>query len=387
MPGCRNICGKPLDMSYVMPRYIILILLLLISLSSVSSAQQKKWRIFVVNSYHKEYLSEQEKNEGFYAALLDFKFLENKAQIEELSDKDFIETDNVVIKRDWMDSKRKSSKREMEESATQILKDISAFKPDLIMVGDDNACFYIGSQYIDSTIPVVFRGIAGSPMKYGFVDSIEHPGHNITGVMKLGFPSETLNYFVKLIPAAKTFAILADASETSRAKAKQIYLFLESGKSPLKLVDSVSTNSYQEWQASALKLQDKVDAFYVLNHNTLKDPTGASIDPLAAMKWYLGNIKKPECTWEKQFVQEGALMTVDQSAYKQGYEIVRLASMILHDKKNPADIPCINPGRGPVIVNRQRAQMLGIDLSDKKFIEQYVDKALALEPAQETSKQ
>jgi len=53
--------------------------------------------------------------------------------------------------------------------------------------------------------------------------------------------------------------------------------------------------------------------------------------------------------------------------------------MILHQKKNPADIPVIAPSRGAIMVNRQRAAMLGVDLSNKGFIEEYIEKSAALE--------
>jgi ABC-type uncharacterized transport system substrate-binding protein len=359
--------------------HVIFSVSILFVLVSAAHAEQKKTKIFVVNSYHREYLWELEANEGFCAALLDFKFLDNKDQAEEYTRNDYVETGNVIIRKAWMNTKRRNSRLEMEQSAVEILRRIKTFGPDLIILGDDNASNYIGTQYIDSPIPLVFRGIVGTPMKYGLADSIEHPGHNITGVLKLGYPKDTLENFLKLVPQAKTFAVLADNSETSRAKAKEIIQFEDSGKSPLKLVETVLVDSYAEWQDAALRLQDRVDAFFILNHNTLKDENGISVDPFKVTAWYLHSIKIPEMTWEKQFIQEGFLITADDSAFNQGYEAVRMAHMIIHEKKNPADIPCMIPSRGKIIVNRQRAQMLGINLIDKNFIEQYVDKSLALE--------
>jgi len=359
--------------------HLIIPLYILFSLVPAAHAGQKKLKIFVVSSYHKEYLWEQEANEGFCAGMLDFKFLDSREQADEYTLNDQVETDKIIIKKSWLDSKRKSSRSEIEKSALAILSRINAFGPDLIVLGDDNASNFVGSQYIDSAIPVVFRGIVGTPVKYGLADSIEHPGHNVTGVLKLGYPKETIKYFLKLVPSARTFAILADGSETSRAKVKEIIQFEETGKSPLKLVETVMTNSYTDWQNAALRLQGKVDAFFIINHNTIKGDDGRTLDPFKVIAWYLQNIKKPEMTWEKQFVQEGLLMTVDDSAFKQGYEVVRMADMVIHQKKNPEGIPCILPSRGKIMVNRQRAKMLGFDLSGKEFIEEYEDKSLALE--------
>ena len=56
------------------------------------------------------------------------------------------------------------------------MKEIEQFKPNLILLGDDNAANYVGNQYIDTNIPVVFWGINGLPLKYGLLDSLEKPG-------------------------------------------------------------------------------------------------------------------------------------------------------------------------------------------------------------------
>lgn len=358
---------------------IIFVVLFVFGLVSISYEESKKIRMFVVSSYHPEYLWSQDTHKGVCAALLDFKFVDNKNQIEEYTRNDYLETDKIVLKKAWMDTKRKSAKSEIAAVSSRITQEIKKFKPDLILLGDDNAANYIGNQFIDTETAVVFWGINGIPLKYGLLDSLEHPGHNATGVYQSGYLKECLEYLKRLVPDLKTFAVLSDDSETGRAKAKELEKLAEQGSLPFKLIESVVTNSYLEWQSAALRLQNKVDAFFISNHNTLKDERGSPVDQLKAGAWYLRNIKKPDCGHEKQFVQEGMLLVVDDSGFKQGYEAVRMAHMILHEKKDPSDIPVIAPTRGAIIVNRQRAEMLGINLSGKDFIEEYVDKALALE--------
>lgn len=349
-----------------------------LSLSATAWSAPVKTKIFVVSSYHREYLWEQQNNEGFCAAMLDFKFLDNKQQAEEYTRNDYVETDKIVLKKSWMDSKRKNSKEDLHQSTAQIITQMKEFKPDLIILGDDNAANFIGNYYVDAAIPVIFRGIVGSPAKYLLVDSIDHPGHNITGVLKWGHPKENIEYLARLVPGIKTFAILGDASETSKDKAGEIIKFQRTGKSPLELVDTILTNSYADWQDSALKTQDHVDAFFVLNHNTLRNTKGV-VEPFEAMAWYLRNIKKPECVGEKQFVQEGALITVDDSAFKQSYEAVRMAHLVIHEKKNPADTSCVIPHRGKIVVNRQRAAQLGVNVTNRDFIEEFLERSAAIE--------
>ena len=341
--------------------------------------ESKKFHIFVVSSYHHEYLWSQETNKGLCAAFKDFKILDNDQQIDEFTKNDFVETDTVVIKKVWMDTKRKNKKDEIAATTVSVVNEMNAFKPDLVLLGDDNATNFIGAHLLDTGVPVVFWGVDFNPLAYGYIDTIAHPGHNVTGVYQSGYFKETLEDLKKLFPDLKTFAILSDGSETGRAKSKMIAQLAAEGQLPLRLVNQVATNSYSEWQDRALELQSKVDAFFVVNHGTLKDDDGSSVDSLKAGAWYLANIKKPEASPEKQFVQEGMLLSVDDSGYKQAYEAGRMVDIILHQKKSPADIAVIAPTRGAIMVNRQRAAMLGVDVSNKDFIEEFIEKSAALE--------
>ncbi|MFA5779795.1 MAG: ABC transporter substrate binding protein [Elusimicrobiota bacterium] len=345
----------------------------------VFGQKSKKTRIFIVSSYHREYLWSQETNEGVCGALLEFGYLDNKSQIKEFTKNDYAETSNAIVKKSWMDTKQKSNKDEMVKSAARIVKEIKKFNPDTLLLGDDNAANYIGNQFIDTKIPIFIWGVNVTPVKYGLVDSIEKPGHNVTGTYQAGYYTESLEFLKKIVPGIKTFAVLSDDSETGRSHLKRIQQLAEEGKLPVKLVETVATNSYSKWKSKALELQKKVDAFFTVNHSTIKDVSGNPVDEFEIGAWYLRNIKKPECTHQKSFVVEGMLCAADDSGFKQGYAAVKSMYEVLEKGKDPATLPCRAIERGPLVVNRQRAQMLGIKLTEKPGIEEYIDKCLALE--------
>lgn len=355
------------------------VLLLGLWMTQAAYGASEKVRIFVVSSYHREYLWSQDTHAGVCTALLDFNFLDNEEQVDVYTKNDYVESANAVVKKAWMDTKRKSSRREIAETTARIVGEIEQFKPHLILLGDDNAANYIGNQYIDTEIPVVFWGINGFPVKYGLLDSVETPGHNVTGIYQAGYLKESVEFLKKLVPSIETLATLSDDSPTGRSKTKELEKLVTAGKLPLKLIATVVTDSLAEWKSEALRLQKEVDAFFVFNHNTLKDDQGNPVDQLEVGAWYLRNINKPECAHEKQFAQEGMLLVVDDSGFKQGYEAVKTAHLILVEGKDPATISACAPDRGPIIVNRQRAEILGIDISEKGFIEEFIDNALALE--------
>ncbi len=362
-----------------MMRKIGIISLLILSLAPTIYGKSRKTRIIVVSSYHREYLWSQETHEGLCSAFLEFGYLNDKSQIDEFTKSDYVESSRAIIKKLWMDTKRKSSKQDMAASAVQIVNEIKQFKPDAIMLGDDNASNYIGAQFLDTGIPILTWGMDVTPLKYGLMDSLEAPGHNVTGTYQSFFFQESLEFLKKIVPGIKTFAVLSDDSETGRAKMKRIQQLADAGKLPVKLAAAVATNSYSEWKAKALQLQDQVDAFFILNHSTIKGDAGEPVDQLRIGAWYLHHIKKPECAPEEQFVLEGMLSAAEDSGFKQGYGAVKALREVLSKGKNPATLPCRAPSRGPLIVNRERARMLGITLTKEMAIEKYAGKSLALE--------
>lgn len=338
----------------------------------------QKIRIFVASSYHREYLWSQSTQAGLCAAMLKFGYLDNQQQIDEFTKNDYVESSKAVIKKEWMDTKRKYNTSDIAQSTALIMKILEKFQPDIVLLGDDNAANYLGNQLLDTDIPVVFWGINGLPIKYGLLDNLDQPGHNVTGIWQSGYLRESLELLHTLVPSAKTFAILACDSETSRPKIKELQALDSAGKIPLSLKDVVVTNSFTTFKKRTLELSQQVDAFFVLNHDTLKDDQGNPVDMLVVGKWYLEHIKKPETSHEDQFVREGMLCTANDSGYNQGYEAFLMVIDILEKEVKPSQMRPRTPLRGPLMINRQRANRLGISLDDKKdVVEEIVEESLA----------
>ena len=346
--------------------------------SSVGAAAEKK-RIFVVSSYHKEYLWSQSNQEGLSAAMRKYGYLDNERQIEAFARNDYVESSKAIVKRDWMNTKRRNDRSNIVEATRRILQAIQEFAPDLVMLGDDNAANYIGNQLLDTDVPVVFWGINGLPLKYGLVESMDSPGHNVTGVWQAGYHKESLELLKALVPNAETFAILTCDSTTSRAVTKQIQALARRKELPLRLVDTVMTNSFSEFKRETLALATRVDAFFVLNHDTFRDDNGKHVPLLEVVRWYLENIRIPEAAMGGTSVREGLLLAAKDSGYNQAYLAFEKAYDILEHGLNPGRIRTSTPPRGPLMVNRKRAQMLGISIRDKMdIIEEIVEGAVAL---------
>lgn len=344
------------------------------------AAQTQKIRIAIVDSYHPEYIWSQQTNDGVVAGLLEFGYLDTDLQVTAYTDTYQAESSRAIIKKYWMDSKRKKSRAEITLELRRITDELTKFKPDIILLGDDNAAKYVGNHYLDTDIPVVFWGVNGEPLKYGLLDSVEQPGHNITGIYQAGYHLDCVRNLQRLLPHIKTIAVLSDDSPTGRAHAKMIKRYGDEGSLPATVIKVVITNSYSQWQKEALALQDQVDAFFISNHNTLDDDNGQHVNDLDAAAWFLENIHKPSTTPSSYMVKEGFLATVDDAGFDQGFEATKIAHSILSEGRKPAEIASYAPDRGPVVVNRWRARMLGIEAQINQhadIIDEFVEDSAA----------
>ncbi len=348
-----------------------LVLLLGLLSSTVCHGETVKKKILVVSSYHKGYLWSQETNKGFCDAMLKFGYFDNNKQINEYKTNDYAESSTVIIKKMWMDTKRKSSKAEIEETSLKLFKFAGDFEPDLIFLGDDNAARYLGRKFLDTSIPMVFWGLNNTPVKYNLIDSIEAPGHNVTGVYQSGYYIESLELLQAIIPSIKTFAVLSDTTPTGRSHYKEIERLAHKGLLPVTLIDIVSTNDFDQWKMKALDLQEKVDAFFLVQFSNIKTKNGEPVSDEEIVDWYIKHITRPEATPGHR-VKLGLLCGADDSGYKQGFEAVTMAHNILSGIAVPATYPPRTPSRGPLMANKQRAKTLGITITPEMGIEQFV---------------
>jgi ABC-type uncharacterized transport system substrate-binding protein len=218
----------------------------------------------------------------------------------------------------------------------------------------------------------VFWGFNDSPVKYDLVETAERPGHNVTGVYQSGYYLETLQLLKSIAPRVRTIAVLADETVSGRTHHKAISYLHQRGELPVALAEIVATSDFEAWKAKTLELQKKVDAFYVVSLAGLKNKNGAAVSIQDAVAWYRANVTIPEAT-RGHYVKEGLLCAADDSGYKQALEAVSMAHDILAKGAKPATTATRTPSRGAFMVNRSRAEALGIALTPEMGIEELVD--------------
>ena len=310
--------------------YFIASVFLLVSFFGCAKANEKVLLIF---SYHPEYPWVIEEMRGA---------------------KDILNGKGIKIEKFYLDTKRKTSDEWKRKVAEDAVKKIEEFKPNLVIVFDDNACELVAKRYIGTNLPFVFSGMNGEPRDYGF------PAKNITGVLERDHIKESIELLKRLVPDVEKAAIITDNSPTSQkfiARVKQSVL-------PVKICELCLTDDFHTWKAKVKELQSKVDALGLAGYQTIKKSKSGSkvsLPPEDVLRWTLNNSRLPEFAINEFTVKGGALCGVTLSGCEQGRAAAEIALTILAGA-NPADIPIQCPKKGIPMVNEKRAAELNIKI-------------------------
>ena len=309
--------------------FLMVSVLLLVSILGCAGPGTARQKVLLIFSYHPEYPWVIEETRGI---------------------EDILEDKGVETGRFYLDTKRKTSAEWKEKVSEDAVNKISDFKPDLVIVFDDNACELVAKKYVGKTLPFVFCGMNGDPADYGF------PAQNITGVIERHHLKEAINLLKRLVPDARRAAIVTDNGPTSQAfvaRARRTAL-------PIEIFEFYSTNDFDAWKAKVIELQPKVDAIGLAGYQTIREKDGqASMPADYVLGWTLKNSELPEFAFFDFTVSDGALCGVTLSGYEQGKAAAEIAIKILEGQK-PADISIRCPEKGSPIVNERRASELGI---------------------------
>lgn len=209
-----------------------------------------------------------------------------------------------------------------------------------------------------SEIPVVFSAVT-DPVSAGLVESIEHPGGNVTGTSDLVPVKDQLALFPKLGEQYKLIGVIYNTGE-----ANSVFLVEECKKAAQELglqIVPVSANTPTEVQQAAQSLVGRVDAIYIITDNTVAQAVQSVI--AVANKNKLPTVGSVE-----EYVNQGALITTGLDYELLGRQTGKIVAEILNGK-DPAEIPVQYAAERRLLVNTETAKLLGITLPDEIMAE------------------
>ena len=212
----------------------------------------------------------------------------------------------------------------------------------------------LAAKSASSTVPVVFT-IGSDPVQFGLVESLNHPGGNMTGVSFFTTTLETkrLGLLSELVPTARTFGILVNPkNETAENQLKDIAQGALALGRPITILKA--TNETEIEAAFVSFEQQKIEALLVAS-----DPyfNGQRTKIVALAARY----KLPAIYEWREFAEAGGLASYGTNLL----DVNRLAGIyvgrVLKGEK-PADLPVVQPTKYEFVINLKAAKTLGLSV-------------------------
>lgn len=196
--------------------------------------------------------------------------------------------DSHQIKTFEMDTKRlpESLHQAQANKAWQYFQSV---RPDLVILGDDNALQYLGKKISDTGTPSVYLGINSNPRDLGLYQQ-----SNLTGVLERPLFKRNVYEINKLMGGKlDSVLILLDDSPTVQAAVKESFKSELDFKVSGTQVSLKSIGQWQHWQQTVQTAAEHYDAIVIGLYHTIVDANGEHVAADNVLSWTSQNSPIP----------------------------------------------------------------------------------------------
>ncbi len=262
-----------------------------------------------------------------------------------LQDGGFVERKNFV----FVYRRADSDYADYRALATELLNSRAAL---ILAIGGTPSA--LGAQSATTRVPIVFY-IGGDPVERGLVRSLSRPDTNSTGVsfLSAALGEKRLELLRDLLPKATSIGMLTNPSNPDGEKENRD---VQSAANTLAIdLRTARASSAAEFEPAFEALgQQRVgallvgtDAFFNINRDRLI--------ALAARH------RLPAIYDRRDYVAAGGLISYGHDRVDAYHQIGVYAGRILKGEK-PADLPVMQPTKFELVINRQTAKTLSLDI-------------------------
>jgi putative ABC transport system substrate-binding protein len=272
------------------------------------------------------------------------------AFVEAMRELGYVEGKNLVIEWRFADGNY--------DRFPALASELAALKVDVLVthVGAGTRAL----QRATSTIPIVVTSIS-DPVGGGYAASLARPGGNITGLsnVTIDATSKRFELLTAMLPKLSRVAVLLNPRSPSRDVMLQSVQEV-ARRTRIKIVPVDASTAQEIDSAFAAMAQQRAQALIIVNDS-----------------FFLGQARKlaaltvknrlPSISPYREIVTTGGLMSYGQNYVDTYRQAAIYVDKILKGAK-PGDLPIEQPTRLELIINRNTAKTLGINIPDELIL-------------------
>jgi len=274
-------------------------------LESANFVAANTGKIAFINSYHRGYEWSDNIEQAFLKSL---GVSDSERKIE-------YNAEGVHIRFFYLDGKQNPAKESVAKRASETIRELNVWNPDLIVAADDDAAKYlVVPYYMNTDKPVLFCGLNWDASVYGF------PTVNIRGMVEVAPVRELIDFLIPLSRGNRIGYIGADV--LSEAKELNHY------KNTLNISfhDGGLVKSAEEWKTLYRRLQTTCDFVIILSY------VGITGWDTAEMEHFVLNETKIPSGTTTTIIRRMALVSFARLAEEQGWWAGEQARAVLSGK-------------------------------------------------------
>lgn len=256
--------------------------------------------------------------------------------------KEILKETGVELKVHRMDTKNNPSEDFKKQAGIQAKTVIEKFKPDVVILSDDNAVKYVLVEfYKNVSLPFVYNGLNWDSSIYGL------PYKNTAGMVEIALTNQLIDKLKQYAKGERMGYLSAD-TETERKNLENYNQLLK-----LNFTQNAFVKNFAEWENAFKKMQEEVDILIFENNAGISDWNDEE-----AEKFALENSKIPSGTLN-DWIMKTVLIGYTKVPGEQGEYSAQTALKIL-DGISPTVIPEMTNKKGDLMLNLKIAKKLNL---------------------------
>ena len=266
-----------------------------------------------------------------------------------LRERGYTEGQDIATEYRYAEGKR----GQLPELAAELVR----LKVDIIVVVGGDPLIR-AAKNATKTIPIVMVGSGADPVEAGYVESLAHPGGNVTGITNINreLGGKRLELFKEAVPKVARVAVLYDP--VLPGSVREVKEVLPVAARALKL-------TLQAWEIRAADDFDKV--FAALNKQRPDGLYVPASGPLMAANRkrtadFALKSRLPSLYNSRAYVDAGGLMSYNADPAESYRRVAYFMDRILKGAK-PADLPVEQPTKFELVINLKTAKQIGVTIA------------------------